>query len=152
MQITLNQDEIIEALKEYAFRVVNVAPGNDITIDLKAGRGENGYSATLDIIPQQLTDSHDPKTPNQYSRNSGSVEPSHGILRGEVVEVDKKVVTPPPEAPVDVPVVGEDVVDVEPTKPAEEVNAESEDDDADVDAVVARHAEQTKSLFSRSVS
>lgn len=152
MQITLNQDEIIEALKEYAFRVVNVAPGNDITIDLKAGRGENGYSATLDIIPQQLTDSHEPKTPNQYSRNSGSVEPSHGILRDGVAEVQPKVVAPLTEAPVEVPVVGEDVIDTDPAKTEKEVNSESEDDDADVDAVVARQAEQTKSLFSRSVS
>ena len=55
MQITLNQDEILEALKDYAFRVINVAPGNDITIDLKAGRGENGYTATLDIVPKRST-------------------------------------------------------------------------------------------------
>lgn len=145
MQITLNQDEIIEALKEYAFRVVNVAPGNDITIDLKAGRGENGYSATLDIIPQQLTDTHDPKTPNQYPRNSGSVEPSHGILRGEAEEVQAEVTAPPVELPVE----GTTVID---TPTTEETVEASEEDDADVDAVVARQQEQTKSLFARSAS
>ena len=62
MQIVLQHDEILEALKEYANRIINVAPGNDINIDLKAGRGENGYSATLDIVPQQLTSNHKPKT------------------------------------------------------------------------------------------
>ena len=55
MQITLNQDEIMEALKNYAFTIINVAPGNDINIDLKAGRGENGYTATLDIVPKRST-------------------------------------------------------------------------------------------------
>lgn len=144
MQITLNQDEIIEALKEYAFRVVNVAPGNDITIDLKAGRGENGYSATLDIIPQQLTDTHDPKTPNQYPRNSGSVESSHGILRGEAEEVQTEVTAPP----VELPVQGTTVIDTQPTSG----EVAEEEDDADVDAVVARQQEQTKSLFARSAS
>lgn len=143
MQITLNQDEIMEALKDYAFRVINVAPGNDITIDLKAGRGENGYSATLDIVPQQLTSTHIPKTPNQQPRSSGHVEPAHGILRGEVEEVQQVKTKPQVEAPAELPVEGEQIID---TQPTEEV---AEDDDADVDAVVARQQEQTKSLFAR---
>lgn len=144
MQITLNQDEILEALKNYAFTIINVAPGNDITIDLKAGRGENGYSATLDIVPQQLTSTHIPKLPNQQPRSSGHVEPSHGILRGEVEEVQQVETKPQAEAPAELPVEGEQIIDI---KSAEEPVAE--DDDADVDAVVARQQEQTKSLFSR---
>ena len=143
MQITLNQDEIMEALKNYAFTIINVAPGNDINIDLKAGRGENGYSATLDIVPQQLTSDHKPKTPNQQPRSSGFVEPAHGILRGEVEEVQQVETKPQVEAPVELPVTGEQIID---TQPTEEV---TEDDDADVDAVVARQKEQTKSLFAR---
>ena len=145
MQITLNQDEIMEALKNYAFTIINVAPGNDINIDLKAGRGENGYSATLDIVPQQLTSDHKPKTPNQQPRSSGFVEPAHGILRGEVEEVQQVETKPQVEAPVELPVTGEQIID---TQPTEEV---TEDDDADVDAVVARQKEQTKSLFARTV-
>lgn len=139
MQITLNQDEILEALKNYAFTIINVAPGNDITIDLKAGRGENGYSATLDIVPQQLTSTHVPKTPNQQPRSSGHVEPAHGILRGEAEEVQQVETKPQVEAPAELPVEGEQVVDT----------GSTEDDDADVDAVVARQQEQTKSLFAR---
>lgn len=140
MQITLNQDEIMEALKNYAFTIINVAPGNDINIDLKAGRGENGYSATLDIVPQQLTSDHKPKTPNQQPRSSGFVEPAHGILRGEVEEVHQVETKPQVETPAELPVEGEQIIDTEPT---------SEEDDADVDAVVARQQEQTKSLFAR---
>ena len=144
MQIVLQHDEILEALKEYANRIINVAPGNDINIDLKAGRGENGYSATLDIVPQQLTSNHKPKTPHQQPRSSGFVEPAHGILRGEVEEVQQVETKPQVEAPTELPVEGEQIID---TQPTEEV-AEDEND-ADVDAVVARQQEQTKSLFAR---
>ena len=144
MQITLNQDEILEALKDYAFRVINVAPGNDITIDLKAGRGENGYSATLDIVPQKLTESHVPtQAYNRTEKSEGSVglrtevvertvEPRHGIMRAEAVE-----------APPELPVVGGDVID---TKPEEEPQT-SDDADPDVDAYL--EGQKTRSLFAR---
>lgn len=51
MQITLNHDEILEALDAYVRTQIAIAPGQQVTIDLKAGRGENGFSATLDIVP-----------------------------------------------------------------------------------------------------
>ena len=51
MQITLNQDEIETALRRYVNDQVNIREGHEITIDLKAGRGENGFSATIDIVP-----------------------------------------------------------------------------------------------------
>ena len=51
MQITLNQTEIETALRRYVNDQVNVREGHEITIDLKAGRGENGFSATIDIVP-----------------------------------------------------------------------------------------------------
>ena len=147
MQIVLQHDEILEALKEYANRIINVAPGNDINIDLKAGRGENGYSATLDIVPQQLTSNHKPKTPNQQPRSSGSVATDYGVLHGEVEEVQQVETKPQVEAPKypysELPVEGEQIIDTQPTEKV------AEDDDADVDAVVARQKEQTKSLFAR---
>ena len=49
MQITLNQDEILEALEAYVRNQIVIAPDHSIEIDLKAGRGENGFTATLDI-------------------------------------------------------------------------------------------------------
>lgn len=51
MQITLNHEEIVAALEAHARKLINIAPGNTLQIELKAGRGENGYSATLDIVP-----------------------------------------------------------------------------------------------------
>ena len=51
MQITLNQTEIETALRRYVNDQVNIREGHEIVIDLKAGRGENGFSATIDIVP-----------------------------------------------------------------------------------------------------
>ena len=52
MQITLNQDEIFSALDAYVRSQISVKDGMEISIDMKAGRGENGYSATIDIVPE----------------------------------------------------------------------------------------------------
>lgn len=49
MQITLNQDEIHEAVTNYINSQVNLADDQDISIDFTAGRGANGLSATIDI-------------------------------------------------------------------------------------------------------
>lgn len=54
MQITLNQDEIIDAVVAYVHGQISVAPNQKIEVDLKAGRGENGFTATLDIRPASL--------------------------------------------------------------------------------------------------
>ncbi|AIX12415.1 hypothetical protein CPT_Pollock56 [Escherichia phage Pollock] len=139
MQITLNQDEILEALKNYAFSVINVAPGNDITIDLKAGRGENGYSATLEITPQRK----EVKTSNVHT---GSTENTVG-LRTEVVErtveSDKRVMH---EVTPELPVEGVDIIDTEAKDPAADMT--EEEVDAEVDAFMATQ-NPTKSLFAR---
>jgi len=49
MQIILEQNEIEAALIAYATSMISLREDQDISIDMKAGRGENGYSATLDI-------------------------------------------------------------------------------------------------------
>ena len=59
MIITLVHEEITEALKDYANKVIQVGPDREINIDLKAGRGENGYTATLDIVPKRSTSTSD---------------------------------------------------------------------------------------------
>ena len=49
MQITLNQAEIETALTSYINDQVNLKEGVQIVIDLKAGRGPEGFSANIDI-------------------------------------------------------------------------------------------------------
>jgi hypothetical protein len=53
MQVILSQDEIISALEQYVRNQISIKEGQTIVIDLKAGRGENGFTANLDI--QQAT-------------------------------------------------------------------------------------------------
>ena len=49
MQITLNQDEIHDALKDYVRHRISIKDNQNIEIDLKNGRGENKTTATIDI-------------------------------------------------------------------------------------------------------
>ena len=70
MQITLNQDEILEALEAYVRNQINLAPNMEIEIDLKAGRGENGYSATLDIRPANLNVRNKKSEPKPTLKNN----------------------------------------------------------------------------------
>lgn len=49
MQITLNETEIFQALEDYVRSQISINDSQRVEIDLKAGRGENGFSATLDI-------------------------------------------------------------------------------------------------------
>lgn len=147
MQIVLQHDEILEALKEYANRIINVAPDNDITIDLKAGRGENGYSATLEITPQRLTSTHDPKGPNvRASSSESSVGLRTEVVERTVVEPSKGILR---EVAPELPVEGETVIDTAPTEPVDPAAHLSEEQvDAEVDEFLANQ-NPTKSLFAR---
>lgn len=49
MQILLEHDEILEAIEAQVRKQISIAPDQDIEIDLKAGRGDNGFSAILSI-------------------------------------------------------------------------------------------------------
>ena len=53
MQITLNQDEIEMALEAFVRSRITVADDQTIEFDIKAGRGDNGVSASLEIVPAQ---------------------------------------------------------------------------------------------------
>ena len=51
MQITLVQNEIETALRNYVTSLLNVREGHRIDITLKATRGEDGSTAVIDIVP-----------------------------------------------------------------------------------------------------
>lgn len=51
MQVTLNQNEIETGIRLYLDTQFNIREGQEITIDLKAGRGPEGFTATIDIVP-----------------------------------------------------------------------------------------------------
>ena len=49
MQIIINEDEILEAIKGYISNQGIVTAGREITVELTAGRGPNGSRATVEI-------------------------------------------------------------------------------------------------------
>lgn len=52
MQIIMNQVEIETAITDFVSRQINISTDQEITIDLQATRGANGYTATLGIMPR----------------------------------------------------------------------------------------------------
>ena len=56
MQITINQLEIEEAIKNYIHGQGIGFGDNEVSVSLTAGRGANGMSATIDITPNQSKD------------------------------------------------------------------------------------------------
>lgn len=50
MQITLNQPQIEEAIEDYINARLNVSEGQRLDIDLRATRGEGGYTAIVDVV------------------------------------------------------------------------------------------------------
>lgn len=49
MQITLDQEEIHDALTDYVRQRISIKEDQNIEIDLKNGRGENGTTAIINI-------------------------------------------------------------------------------------------------------
>lgn len=56
MRITLNQEEIEEAIEKLILDQVDVPDDMRIDIDLKATRGDEGYTAEVDILPFDAPD------------------------------------------------------------------------------------------------
>ena len=64
MQIILDQNEIEQALREHLNTKFRINEGQDITIEMKAGRGENGFTANIDIVPAGTSKPEQGKTLN----------------------------------------------------------------------------------------
>jgi hypothetical protein len=82
MQITLNQEEIEAAVKDYVHAQINVAEGQDISIDFTNGRGDKGLTASLDIVPARVADEPKAaKTPTPKPKKTSPV-----LVKEEPVE------------------------------------------------------------------
>lgn len=148
MQITLNQDEIIAALTAYVGKIINIAPGNEISIDLKAGRGENGYSATVDIVPASETEGQ--TAPIRIPQTLFVEKKPEPPVKFEASKPSKLEANYADEkAPVELPVEGEDLVDTKPViKEDPAANQTQEEVEAEVEAFMTKGP--SKSLFDKS--
>lgn len=63
MQITLNQEEIQSAIDTYVRDQITIADDQEISIDLRAGRGENSFTAILNI---RAVSDEDPDPADDY--------------------------------------------------------------------------------------
>lgn len=52
MRIIIVQSDIEEAIRAYLLTQINVKEGMRMDIDLSATRGEDGFKATIDIVPE----------------------------------------------------------------------------------------------------
>lgn len=73
MQITLNQAEIMSALDAFVRKQITISDDQKIDIDMKAGRGENGYSAELSISAQDISA---PAKPAKVTRAATPYKPT----------------------------------------------------------------------------
>jgi|SaaInlStandDraft_2_1057019.scaffolds.fasta_scaffold171896_2 hypothetical protein len=70
MQITLNQDEIHDALKDYVRQRISIKDNQNIEIDLKNGRGENGTTATINITSPNAKNVHSISSPTEEQEDT----------------------------------------------------------------------------------
>lgn len=140
MQITLNQVEIETALKAYINDQINIKDGMEITIDLKAGRGPEGFSATIDIsapakkAPVTVTEAVKPAKQAVAQATSTSAPATGSVKAAAKVQPE-----PEPE---------EEQVQQEETAEQEAVAEEAQAEEATAEAEEVQAEEQPrKSLF-----
>jgi len=90
MQITLNQAEIMSALDAFVRKQITISDDQKIDIDMKAGRGENGYSAELSISAQDITS---PSKPAKVTREVTPSKPEEVEVTEETVETENDTAT-----------------------------------------------------------
>lgn len=61
MQIMLNQDEIEESIRNHVLSQLAIREDQEISIEFRAGRGENSFTATLDVRNRQTGATHGPR-------------------------------------------------------------------------------------------
>ena len=123
MQINLNEADIIEAIEEHVRKKVNFDADVEVVIDLKATRGPEGFTATIDLgspapkaTPEKATRA--PRTP----KTAPEPEPEKEVEKEPAQEAPQEAAEQPSaETPAGVPVdENGDAADAGETPPAEE--------------------------------
>ena len=106
MQIILNEVEIREAIEAKVRAQITIADSQDISIDLKAGRGPEGFTASLEITDRPVQAGKkavrklEPKDTGTVGDGCGLPErPADKSLFDEDKVVDDRVEDPQEDAP-----------------------------------------------------
>lgn len=78
MQIVLNEDEMKSAIRDYITSQGLDTLGKEIEVDLTAGRGANGFSASINLIPvvptgNKMEDNFKPASKNPVMEEANSI-------------------------------------------------------------------------------
>lgn len=80
MQITIDQDEIELAIQNHVQSMLTIKEGQNMSISLKAGRGDNGFTATINIgeVTASVARQKEPEAPATVvdNRPQAAEEPS----------------------------------------------------------------------------
>ena len=96
MQITLNESEIEDAVLAYVHKTISIPEDRNVSIDWKAGRGDHGMSATIDItqaeapVEEPMAEDPAPKKTTRKKKPTTAKKPDP-----EVVEVEAETVEEP---------------------------------------------------------
>lgn len=79
MQITINQSEIEAAIRAHILSQINIKEGHEISITLKATRGEDGTTAIIDIERKDETTKVIPSGPVTRTPRITRDEPKEAV-------------------------------------------------------------------------
>lgn len=145
MQITLNHSEILAALDNYVRERIAIAPSQQVVIEMKAGRSDNGFSATLDIVERtdQSADAAVEKAPTRINIVQQAPAQPEAV---EPAPAKKSVFSAAKSAPVEAPT--EDTGPVEIAEDEVDLSGD-EGDEAVAPEPPAEAAPVKKSIFSK---
>ena len=130
MQITLNQVEIEQALRNYVAEMVAVKDGMTIAVTIRATRGEEGTTAVIDILPEVVAEVvppvvekavRQPRALRTPAKAAAEVVATPDPVVAAATPAAEAVAEPQAEAPVDPVLPDEEEEEEEETSPAEAI-------------------------------
>lgn len=151
MQITITESEIKTAIRNYILAQIAVREDHEIDVDLRATRGEDGYTALIDIHP--ATTPPPPSGRKSGSATSAAKSEGSSAKKGSAASNDttgstRKEPTPEVEPVTPAPAVSEPVA-APAAEPAQEAAQEPQEEapaaEAPAEAEAAPEASETAS-------
>ena len=148
MQISLNQDEITEAVTKQVLGMISLKPNQKVTVDFTAGRGSNGLTANIEIASADLK-----SKPTVVTRSVPVAvetlpepEPNSEVDDGKAEEKDLPSPEPEPKTEASAPkdIFGKKNTSAEAPEKTDEATPSEESDHSDTE-----EASAPKSIFSK---
>lgn len=146
MQISLNQDEITEAVTKQVLGMISLKSNQKVTVDFTAGRGSNGLTANIEIASAGLTSKPTAVTRSVPVAVETQPEPEPKSDAGEAKE--SNLPSPEPETKAEAPapkdIFGKKNTSAEAPEETDEATPSEESDQSDTE-----EASAPKSIFSK---